>query len=531
MTTKKWMNNGLYLVIATAAFSLSVFRLDSSIWIAAWIAPVFLIRFMRTSRWVAAVVLGYVALQIAYLLGSWPLIGMMTDTLSTTLLRVDARFVLRWQAMSGSLFVAPLFLAPFLLDKALHGRLPKLAATLVFPAGVAALELLYALTTGLGRTYGEAQFTLPPLIATSSLLGVSGLSSLLAWTASMINRLWEEDWSIKSLGGSGLVYMGIAAGMLIFGAATTAFPRSAKANVRIAGITAEFNLFDRLYGIDTDVSGLLTLSPAECATLMSSPQSHLDEMRQRTVDAAEAGARIIVWQEAPLAMESSVADVYLEGMRTLADEMDIYLLVSYERILNETERRDRILRNMGVLLTPEGDVSWEYTKAFPVPGFEEQFSEAGPRSIPYLDTPYGRIGQVICADAMMPHYIRQAATSHIDLLLNPSLDTVAYTPRFSYGSATRAVENGFTMIRITGDGHSAVIDPYFRQLAGQNSFEQGTPILYADVPAVSHDTIYASIGFLFPYAMALLLIALIAIAMLRAPTTTPRSAHTTKDTL
>lgn len=35
MITKKWMYGGLHLVIATAAFSLSVFRLDSSIWIAA----------------------------------------------------------------------------------------------------------------------------------------------------------------------------------------------------------------------------------------------------------------------------------------------------------------------------------------------------------------------------------------------------------------------------------------------------------------------------------------------------------------
>lgn len=522
MTGKKWMHDGFHLVIATAAFSLSVFRLDSSIWIAAWIAPVFLIHFVRTSRWVPAVVLGYVVLQLSLALGSWPLAEMMRERMATTLLRMDARFVLKWQAMSGFLFAAPLFLAPFLLDKALHRRLPKLAATLVYPAGVVAVELLSALTTGLARTYGETQFALPPLIATSSLLGVSGLSFLLAWTASMANRLWEKDWNIKAIGGSGLVYLGIAAAMLIFGAATTAFPERAKGDVRIAGITAEFSLFDRLYGIDADVSALLALGPAECAKLMSSPQAHLDQMRQKTVDAAEAGATIIVWQEAPLAMESSVADAYLEEMRALADERDIYLLVSYERILNVAEKRDRMLRNMGVLFTPTGEVGWEYTKAFPVPGLEEQFSVAGPRSIPYLDTPYGRIGQIICADATMPHYIRQAATKRIDILLNPSLDTVAHTPRFSLSSAIRAVENGFTMVRVTGDGHSTVVDPYFRQVAGQDSFQQGTPILYVDVPVVSHQTVYARIGFLFPYAMALLLVALIAVAV--APTTRPRSS-------
>ena len=40
--------------------------------------------------------------------------------------------------------------------------------------------------------------------------------------------------------------------------------------------------------------------------------------------------------------------------------------------------------------------------------------------IPYLDTPYGRIGQVICFDMVYPHYIRQAALKKIDLLLAPS---------------------------------------------------------------------------------------------------------------
>jgi apolipoprotein N-acyltransferase len=528
MTGKKWLLDGLYLVIATAAFSLSAFRLDSAIWIAAWIAPVFLIRFIRTSRWVPAVILGFVVLQLSLALGSWPLFGMMRDTMSTTLLRMDARFVLKWQAMSGFLFAAPLFLAPLLLDKALHRRLPKLAATLVYPAGVVVVELLSALTTGLARTYGETQFALPPLIAASSLLGVSGLSFLMAWTASMINRLWEENWSIKALGGPGLVYAGIAAALLIFGATTTAFPQKARGDVRIAGITAEFSLFDRLYGIDADVSGLLALNPAECARLMSSPQAHLDEMRQKTVDAAEAGASIIVWQETPLAMESSVADAYLEEMRTLADQRDIYLLVSYERILNEAEKRDRILRNMGVLFTPTGEVGWEYTKAFPVPGLEAQFSAAGPRSIPSLDTPYGRIGQIICADATMPRFMRQAGTKDIDILLNPSLDTAAHTPRFSLSSAIRAVENGFTMVRVTGDGLSTVIDPYFKQVAGQDSFQLGTPILYVDVPVVSHQTVYAAIGFLFPYAMALLLVALIVVAAV--PRRRDRSAHTTNQT-
>lgn len=101
-------------------------------------------------------------------------------------------------------------------------------------------------------------------------------------------------------------------------------------------------------------------------------------------------------------------------------------------------------------------------------------------------------------------------------LLVPSLDTSDYTPLFTFSSAYRAVENGFTMIRITGDGHSAVIDPYYRHWAGQNSFEQGSTNFYANVPVVSQKTFYASIGFIIPYIIVLLLNSLIVLAIIRA---------------
>ena len=72
------------------------------------------------------------------------------------------------------------------------------------------------------------------------------------------------------------------------------------------------------------------------------------------------------------------------------------------------------------------------------------------------------------------------------------------------------------MIRITGDGHSAVIDPYYRHWAGQNFFEQGSKNFYVNVPVVSKKTFYAIIGFIFPYVISLLLISLIVLAVKRA---------------
>jgi apolipoprotein N-acyltransferase len=99
---------------------------------------------------------------------------------------------------------------------------------------------------------------------------------------------------------------------------------------------------ERITGFNGNITGILDLNPAEYAKLVSSPQSHLDEMRQKTLEAVKVGAKIIVWQETALALESSVADTYLMEMKNLADEKDVYLLVSYERLLNETEKKDRL---------------------------------------------------------------------------------------------------------------------------------------------------------------------------------------------
>ena len=82
MKSKKWVVNSLYLIIAILAFSQSVLKCNDSMWIAAWIAPVFFLRFMRESKWVFAVIAGFILLQAAHLIGSLPLFGLYSSTAS-----------------------------------------------------------------------------------------------------------------------------------------------------------------------------------------------------------------------------------------------------------------------------------------------------------------------------------------------------------------------------------------------------------------------------------------------------------------
>ena len=509
---KKKVVNMLYLLVGVIGFSLAPFKIDNPVWIAAWIAPIFMIRFMRSTRWIPAIVVGFLALQTAQFAALLP----MMDMMESSTVKMDASFLLIMQVRSGMLFLALSYLVALVLDKALHKHQPRFAASLVYPSAVVAMELLFSLTTGVIGTVGDSQYAISPLVMIASLFGVLGVSFFVSWLAPVINALWEGGWHLGNMGLSGKTYAVIMAGLLIYGGLAVAFPQEAERSVLVAGITLENGFFERMGDSDLYVDELFALDPAGAAAVMSSPQSHVDEMWEKTHEAIAAGAKIIVWQEYALCLESSAADALLREIQTLADEADVYLLVSYGRLLNEAERDDRVMINMSVLFTPDGEIGWEYAKAYPAPGYEEFMIEAGDRDIPYVDTPYGRIGQVICADMYFPHYIRQAAVKEIGLLLVPTLDTQSMTPLATYSSGYRAVENGFTMVKVTGDGLSAVTDPAYRHWARQNSFVQGTPNLYATVPVVSHATVHSRGGYVFPYAAVLLLILSGAWAALRA---------------
>jgi apolipoprotein N-acyltransferase len=484
----------LFLLIGVASFSFAVFKLDNPVWLAAFVGPVFMMRFVRGTRWPVAIILGFVGLVVASFIGMIPQMSMM----SSVSVKMSFRFILMWQLRSGALFYVPSFLLPFVLDKALYKRLPLWASSLIYPSAVVAIEWLFCVTVGAGYAFGDSLITVRPLALTASLFGALGLSFIVTWFAPMMNGLWDRQFRFGKLGVAGAVYSIAMALLLLYGAALIALPARADRSVMIAGITLDNRFYQPMSESGMYVSEIFQLSPREAADLMSSPESQLEELRRKTRQAAMAGTDLVIWQEYAAVLESSQADQFVTEMRALADEEDLYLLMSYGRVVNEGERNQRIMRNLSVFITPDGEVAWEYDKKYPARGYEDRMVETHQADIPWIDTPWGRIGQVICVDMIYPHYLRQASRNNIDLLMVPSFDTAFMTPMLTLSSAYRAVENGFTMIRVTGDGLSAVIDPMYRQWAGQNSFLQGTPNFYANVPVISRTTAYPVTGAAFP---------------------------------
>jgi apolipoprotein N-acyltransferase len=151
--------------------------------IAAWLAPVFLIRFCRSQdTW-------YKTLVIVPLLA----------------LAAFAKFHGGWDVAIGAeiglgfVLAAPMLIALY-LDRAFTRRVGGLGATLVYPLVYTTLEYLFGLTpVGTSLSIGVTQFEFLSFIQLASITSIWGISFIISWFASTVNVLWENGFDIKKV--------------------------------------------------------------------------------------------------------------------------------------------------------------------------------------------------------------------------------------------------------------------------------------------------------------------------------------------
>ncbi|MEA3441635.1 MAG: nitrilase-related carbon-nitrogen hydrolase, partial [Chloroflexota bacterium] len=279
----------------------------------------------------------------------------------------------------------------------------------------------------------------------------------------------------------------------------------------------------------SSVAGIV--APSEVADLLPEPevafvepgsrevyQQVLDYYLQQSREQARAGAEIVVWQEYAVYVFEDDEALFIEQGRELARQENIYLLMGL--VVGNENVPDEPVDNKVVWIDPDGKIVWEYTKSFPVPG---SIDKTGDGQVPAGDTPYGRIATVICYDMDQPLFIRQAGRDETDIMLAPAYDwkglESVHTPMASF----RAVENGFSMVRVTGDGVSAAYDYQGRILAMTNSFTSPGEVMVAHVPTQGTMTIYSVVGDLFAWLCVAGFVVIVGWAVAQRATSRPTS--------
>jgi apolipoprotein N-acyltransferase len=443
---------------------------------ATWLSLVFVIRFMRTQKSARGLIL-----------------------VALTCIAVN---IITWRGMilmPGKLYyiitagIGLIYFLPFLADRLIAPRVGGFVSTLVFPLAWTTMEHLNSLANPFGSwgSLAYTQFGYLPMMQVVSVTGLSGLAFLIAWFASVVNWVWEKDfrWSKVRLG-IGL-YAGIMTLIMLLGGARLALFPPASDTVRVGSITLPQTLVSQFREC---------VRAADWKCVGQTSGEILDDLIERSRQAARAGAKIVFWQEYAgrvLLDDEAALDeaAMIERGRELARQENIYLGMALLAITRSFPKE--LAENKVIWIAPSGDVMGEYLKSRPFVG---EPVIAGEGKVALLDTPYGKIASVICFDMDFPGLIRQAGQAGADLMLVPTNDWNEAKLMHRNMAFFRAIENGFSLVRSnSGQGLSAAADYQGRILANTDHYTTEERLMIADVPTQGVITIYSRIGDLFAW--------------------------------
>jgi N-carbamoylputrescine amidase len=242
------------------------------------------------------------------------------------------------------------------------------------------------------------------------------------------------------------------------------------------------------------------------------PNENLAKAEWKVREAAARGARVICLQElfrsqyfcreenaALFALAESIPGPSTEALGKLARELKVVIVTSlFER------RAAGLYHNTAAVLSADGEIAGLYRKMH-IPEdplyFEKYYFTPGDLGFKSVDTPYGRLGALVCWDQWYPEGARIAALSGADILVYPTAIGWHPSEKAQYGAAqldawrtiqrAHAIANGIYVAAVNRVGYegppeqglefwgsSFVADP-FGQVIAQASCDQ-EEILIAD---------------------------------------------------
>jgi apolipoprotein N-acyltransferase len=454
--------------------------------LAPWIASVFLLRFSRTSTVAAGTTIVWLV-SVGAVLG-WSVQFYAPMTTITVL---------------GSVVFGTVFTLPYLLDRLFLARLSAVGQLLLFPAVYAALEFLICTYSPSGTSFSlraVTQYANLPLLQVISITGPYAIGFLIGWFATVANHVWQSgSWRGERV--AAVTFGVVLSAILIGGSVRLTFFPPVASYVRTAAITPSVSALDaarKAFGGPLP-GNRQELANADPMKLEAAYNLVTQDLLANTRQAANAGAKIVVWSETAANVVGPDKAALLEQASALAKQENIYLDigVGIPATLNETH-----------LFGPDGREIWQYNKTHPVPGME--FVPPGHSPVPSTLTPFGRLANVICFDGDFPSLMRQKA----DIMLIPAFDWgkegQIHTLRMT---SLRAIENGYSMLRSNRDGLSAAFDYQGRVLARQDTTTADQHIMLADVPTHGVTTVYNLIGDTFAWLCLAGTLALIAVGL------------------
>ena len=489
-----------YLWLALGTVLLPFSLPNWTIPLAAWLFPIFLLRFVRTQSLLRGMLLVLLANVLVYALKVFVMfssVGAITDLIIAFVLGV-------------------LITLPYLLDRVLARRLGGLPGTLVFPLAVTAVWYLLALISSEGTMLNPAytQYGDLPLMQLVSVTGLWGIVFLMSWLASLVNWAWEQGFAWPKVRPGLLLYGVLLALVLAGGGARLAFFAPQGATVRVAGVTAlhyhellPSGNFGNLLDEKTTQAQRQAIRP-----VLAQVDASLLALSQQE---ARAGAKVVVWPESGATVLQEDEAAFLRQAQAVARTSGIYLDMGLAVIF--PSQTPPFGQDESVLIDPSGQIVWTYQKAHPIPGEETLRLVPGNGQIPVVATPYGRLATVVCYDRDFLDITSRVGQANADILLVPTGDWREIDPYHTQMTAFSAIETGASQVSQADKGLSVAVDYEGHVLAATDFFTTDPQVMVAYVPMQGVHTIYATIGDLFAWLSIAGLVLLIGFAVARRP--------------
>jgi len=442
--------------------------------LAAWLAPVFLIHFVRSQKSGIGLPILFATLLIAT---KFMLAGIIPSTLGVlTYILVE--------------YYAILWFLPYWVDRWLAPRLGGVVGTLVFPVAVVVVEYVNMIFFGSWASVAYTQFDNLPLIQIASITGMWGITFLVMWFGPVVNWILDQKLDRAKIRTGVFTYGGILLITLLYGGARLSlFPPEAQ-TIKVVSFTPTqeldyYNNRREKWGFSSSVD-MAKRDRAAMSILLDTVHRQVFQHNRALLDSS---TKISLWPEACIRVLAENEAKFLAQGQTLARENHIYLLMGYYVVPLDNPGRDG--QNKAVMINPQGQIEWQYLKTHPVPGSTDQ---PGDGILPLSETPFGRVSTAICYDMDFTNLIQQAGKNQVDLMLIPAWDWQAIDPLHARMAVFRAIENGFSMVRQTGNGLSIAVDYQGRTLASMDQFTSDQQVLSAQIPSHRVRTIYAALG-------------------------------------
>lgn len=452
---------------------------------AAWLAPVLLLRFAVTTSPLG----GTAALALAGAVASYvSMLGVIPIA--------QAEFLVTC-VISGLLGTLP-----YLAHRLLAPALGSVAGTLVFPAAAVALAYALSLASPFGSwgADGYVQAGFLPLMQFAAVAGVWGVGFFVFWCASASQGLFPPG-PRRGRFAFGVFAVGF---ILALACGSWRIWRAPEApdGVEVAALSTPAGLPDRFF------DGCAGRDDSACRD--AGAWKRIDALFERSAAAAGTGAALVVWPEGSAQYDAPLEAEFVRRAQAFVRQHGVYLVAGTLRIPVDPAAA---MDNQALVFAPSGQLAFAYRKAVPVPGED---IVAGDGEIPTLDTPFGRLGVVICFDADFPAKVRQASRRGVDVLAIPANDWRAITPLHGQMARFRAIENGFAVVRAASNGWSVIADPAGRVLAASDAFRAPGGIATARLSAAAaRPTPYAEMGDAFALGCLLFIAAALLVVLAR----------------